>query len=442
MPPHVRPRGASRTELVRPLAKSGQHPIAMNTTPDSVYWPSISQPFRWAGVTTGPAAGTLTTEHRLPIISDTRTPLSRVEPLSDGRSPGAVRDGNRQVTVLLLCGLHTAGEDPACRLLIRARDEAEFERALSDLLVKHVMPVAESGARRVFGKDSDSVEAVVGDVICGFVAKMRLSRNGDAEHVRLLKPYVAQLLRSSVAKRLAQLNPEFSRLRRRIVFQLRHDPNLAYWQDSKGVAWCGSATLQHRDGGGGPRATLIKIAPRKAAQSALGGRAPEDVSDVVLVAALLSWLKAPIPVTDLVKAVARLRDIRPPDIAELDSPDAPDPIAPKPEGPSPEEFETMVTLWGAIKGLPLRQRSVILLQMRDEDGSDAMDLLIQYGVASLREVATVLEIPWDTFADLWTKLPLDDESLAGLLHISLVNVRQLRFQARAKLRVCLAEERR
>jgi hypothetical protein len=86
-----------------------------------------------------------------------------------------------------------------------------------------------------------------------------------------------------------------------------------------------------------------------------------------------------------------------------------------------------------VQDLPLRQRTALLLNLRDPSGGDALDLLPLTGTASLREIARVLDLDAEELAQLWPELPLDDNRIAERLSVSRQQVINLRKAARARL---------
>jgi hypothetical protein len=90
-------------------------------------------------------------------------------------------------------------------------------------------------------------------------------------------------------------------------------------------------------------------------------------------------------------------------------------------------------LWEEICQLPVRQRMALLLNLKDDQGGGVAALLPITGIASLRQIASALEMLDEDFAHLWPRLPLDDASIAGLLSITRQQVINLRKCARERL---------
>jgi hypothetical protein len=83
--------------------------------------------------------------------------------------------------------------------------------------------------------------------------------------------------------------------------------------------------------------------------------------------------------------------------------------------------------------LPPRQRSSLLLNLRDESGDAALTLLPMLRIATIREIAQALEMPVEKLASLWQELPLEDAVIASFLGATRQQVINLRKCARERL---------
>jgi RNA polymerase sigma factor (sigma-70 family) len=90
-------------------------------------------------------------------------------------------------------------------------------------------------------------------------------------------------------------------------------------------------------------------------------------------------------------------------------------------------------LWDQVGRLPLPQRHALLLNLRDDDGQSAIEALPVCGIAGLREIAAVLEMPLPELAELWNRLPLDDHAIAERLGLTRQQVINLRKSGRERL---------
>ena len=90
-------------------------------------------------------------------------------------------------------------------------------------------------------------------------------------------------------------------------------------------------------------------------------------------------------------------------------------------------------LWSEICGLPLKQRTALLMNLRDGEGRDAITSFPATGTASISQIAAALEMGPEELAGLWNDLPLDDASIAERLRLTRQQVINLRKSARERL---------
>jgi len=98
-----------------------------------------------------------------------------------------------------------------------------------------------------------------------------------------------------------------------------------------------------------------------------------------------------------------------------------------------KQRDQLRSLWDEIRELPARQCSALLLNLRDEQGRGVVALFPLTGTATMREIAEVLGMPAERFAELWNDLPLDDASIAELLGVTRQQVINLRKSGRERL---------
>ena len=106
---------------------------------------------------------------------------------------------------------------------------------------------------------------------------------------------------------------------------------------------------------------------------------------------------------------------------------------------APESADAMATremlelLWNVIRELPLPQRRALLFYARDSGGGSVIPLLVFTGVATLDEIAAVVDYSRASLENLWDRLPLADLDIAKLLGITRPQVIGLRRAARERL---------
>lgn len=310
--------------------------------------------------------------------------------------------------------------DPALVPFLRADDAADADRLLGDLLAS-LAPAVREVVRRtlraphgsVLAQDADDVS---GEAVAHLLRALRALRADDGhEAIQDIDAYAARVATHACHEYFRRRYPERARLRNRVWYVLSRDPGFTLERAAHG-AWIGGFA---GDRGPGP-----------ALRSNAGGRSLRHVIGTVL-----TRLGRGVDVDDLVDLVARELGVRDaparsapePDIASIADAAAQPPLQ------ALEQVEYLERLWAEVQQLPLRQRTALLLNLRDATGGDALDLLPLTGLASIREIARTLEMEADTLARLWPELPLDDRRIAERLGASRQQVINLRKAARARL---------
>ena len=98
-----------------------------------------------------------------------------------------------------------------------------------------------------------------------------------------------------------------------------------------------------------------------------------------------------------------------------------------------DDRQFLARLWQEIRLLNRPQRAALLLNLRDDRGS-ATELFPLLGVATIDEIAEVVEMPREEFAALWPDLPMPDGDVAAILGVTRQQVINLRKAARDRLR--------
>jgi RNA polymerase sigma factor (sigma-70 family) len=167
-----------------------------------------------------------------------------------------------------------------------------------------------------------------------------------------------------------------------------------------------------------PPATLDRLRP-------FANRALPDLLDRILKAA------PPLSLDSLIDAVAELQGVRDAPHEQLD-----ERTASSTESDltgSLDRRRRLHALWDQVRQLPLPQRHALLLNLRDDQGQSAIEALPVCGIASLRDIAAVLEMPLADLAQLWNRLPLDDHAIAERLGLTRQQVINLRKSGRERL---------
>jgi len=323
------------------------------------------------------------------------------------------------------------GSDALLRPFLDAADDEAARRCLGELLQREAAPLAWEVIRgHLRGTAPADLEDVHAGVLLRLAAHLHglRARAAQEESIRAFDGYVAVTAHNACHAFLRERAPQRARLRARTRYVLTRDPRLAFWEGS-GRAWlCGPAPRRGQAWDAGTAARLAEMS-RQAA--------PLPFPD--LVHATLVRLGGPARFDDLVDTLAAILGVT--DEAAEAGPRDEDgaPRAREVADPAPAADEALhqrtflARLWTEIRALPARQRSALLLNLRDGEGRGMIGLFPITETATVAELAEALEMPELRLRALWDDLPRDDEWIAGLLGLTRRQVINLRKCARERL---------
>lgn len=319
--------------------------------------------------------------------------------------------------------------DPLLARFVEAPDLAGAEQELHDLVERHAFPLAEAiVARKLrsFGTGETGFEQrdrhdVVSDALTTLVERLWRLREADAEPIEDFESYTAAVVHSACAHEIRRRHPERARLKNRLRYIFSTDPRLALWMSDDELV-CGRATWRGRPLDRGAERTLAGRRIEEDWLSMARGRLSHAVVDLIdgcagptafdrFVAAAAAGVIEPRAVADASFLKARAAD----------------------QDQSIDQHRFLVQIWDEVGRLPLGQRLALLLNLRDPKGSGVLWLLPISGVATIHQIARVLDIPRDEFYELWRDIPLDDAAIARRLDCTRQQVINLRVSARKRL---------
>lgn len=255
------------------------------------------------------------------------------------------------------------------------------------------------------------MEDIVAEAV---VAAMERYAEAAPENASALLVTIARRACSAWARRRY---PAFHRLRVRLRYLLQSDTRFRLWEGADGAWYCCLAEQRELQPG------RVEFLPADFDSSL----PPADALQ-----AMFERAGKPLAFNTVAKTCARLWSIE--DAWEVPDTDA----ASLPEPSRMEDSfvarEQLRRIWAIVLEMPVRQRLVLLLNLRADDGGCAVSYLPATGIASLREIAAALEMPTASFAELWGRLPLSDFEIAEFMQMTRQQVINLRRNARDKLR--------
>jgi DNA-directed RNA polymerase specialized sigma24 family protein len=296
---------------------------------------------------------------------------------------------------------------------LQARQEGE-EECLADL-----MRCAEPIIRRVVtGRLAGSWDDI--DDVCSearlelLLYLRRLKANPAGKSIDEFSSYVASLALNTCNHYFRRRRPGLARLRRQIRHLLEHDPMFRLDESV-----CGLSRWPRR-------------MPRAYPQSAAGIEGDRDLG--VLLERMLEHAAGPVALVTLVELVSSIWRIAPEPLASSEL------LDPETTAGPPANLDLLIDqrrsaarLWREIGELPRGQRVALLLNLRDGTGNSVLSLFPLLGIASLTEIAAVLEIRESELERIWNDLPWDDNALGRLLTCSRQQVINLRMAGRKRL---------
>ncbi len=325
----------------------------------------------------------------------------------------------------------TAGELPLLlRRFRRARGGSESEQALERVL-ESVAPEVRAFLRRRLRVRGDFLENAAtqaeqdaAELYCGILgivgAELRRARNGERPPLERPAAYARRVAAAEFSRYLRERNPERARLRDRLADLLdgrTTQKGFARWCAADGDLLCGFAAWQAARAPERQAALRCRqLAEEPAPASPALREALESPNPAALVAALLDWLGGPVPFDEFVELFAALVAARsgapwavtllPEGLEELHAPD------PRPDPAAEAEWRAgLQWLWEEIGRLTVDQRRAFLLGGRN---AEAAEELRWNRIASLRELAAALDLPAESLAALWDRIPLPDAEIARL----------------------------
>jgi len=341
--------------------------------------------------------------------------------------------------------------DSLLRPFLEAADEAESQHRLSQLVSEHAEPLIKQIIRyklRVqLSYEGESVqhqdaEDVYSEVLVRLLKLMQQVKAHPREHaIGNFRSYVAVATYRACYEHLRQKYPQRWRLKNRVRYLLTHHPGLALWE-GENQDWYGGLTKWRTSRPSrGHTARLFQLLnePQAFAQVGLSDADLPRSNPAEVLKAVFKWVGGPVELDDLVTLVADWWGIKDQTTSVDTSEGGPNdwregwPDSRLTVEAEVEQRLYLRRLWSEVRQLPPRQRSALLLNLRDEQGSGIIELLPLTGIATIREIAAAVEMPAEEFAGLWSELPLDDAAIAAHLGLTRQQVINLRKSARERL---------
>lgn len=288
----------------------------------------------------------------------------------------------------------------------------DTEKLLEDLLVAEAEPRIRKVVLRKLGPECPDLDDVCADVLVEAAAQLRAWKGlGDRRRVENFADYVAACSFNAASEYLRRKYPRWRRLRDRVHYVLRHDPQLAVWQSPRG--WLGGLARWKGQNAVVPAPSLDDCARAR------------KLSPADSLNAVLSIADGAVELDELVELASHLWG----EALDAHGYEHAEPAAAPQFDEHIDQCRYAERLWHEILALPERQRQALLLNFT----ADGLDVFLLFGVISFRSLAEALAVDAQELALLWKKMPLDDLTIAARLQLTRQQVINLRKSARKRL---------
>ena len=323
---------------------------------------------------------------------------------------------------------------------LQASDESEAAQYLTHLITAEIEPLIKTTIyfKLRLAHSTPEAEDLRQESLAELLRQLQLCHAQPEKHaIGDVRALAATITYRVCYRWLRRQSPRRNALRNRLHYVLTRDVRLALWNDLAQVLLSGFASWRGRKDRA-RAAQLQQLADDETLQSQAGKMASRPG-----VAAFGSWLcdvfnqtELPVALDDLTLLSASLLQIRDePSVSTTDEEglESLTLVAADDVALHAEQRIFLQRLWEEAQTLPLPQRTAILLNLRDAGGCGCIALFPALGIASMRQLAAVLEIPLDEFAALWNEMPLDDATIAARLQLTRQQVINARKAGRERL---------
>ena len=319
--------------------------------------------------------------------------------------------------------------------------ETSDERAdevLLQLINDHAEPVIKgvirfklrlSSYRETQRAEADDIYQEVLLQLLSVLQKFR--KSPDVNPIADLRGMAAVIAHRTCARWMRRQFPERHALKNRLHYLVTRQRGFALWQNAEGQLVAGFAAWQDQH-----KSAIRQLADALPGhlRSATGGK-PQELADTV--AAIFNHLGSPIEFDELVSGVVTLLGVSDQPIESLAEDEDEVALVPDASEPDPawkiEKKMFLRRLWEELEQLPRNQRAALLLNLKESSGFGCITLFPVVGIATLRQLATALEMSAEALAEVWNELPMEDARIAELLGLTRQQVINARKSGRERL---------
>jgi len=333
--------------------------------------------------------------------------------------------------------------DPLLEPLLDTSEE-RIDEFLSRLISEHAEPVIKGVVRYKLRLNSSQAiqraeaEDIYQDVLVQFVTQVQQFRQKPEQHpITDVRGMAAVIAHRACSRWMRKQFPERHAFKNRLHYLLTRQRGLSAWQDEDGKLVAGFDVWQgKRKQSLAPLIESLSVNKQILGQVRMVKSGKQQELSAAL-ATILNLVGGPTDFDELVSFMASLVGIRDQPVESLADDDDSATIVPTSDQPDQawqvEKRMFLQRLWEELQQLPPNQRAALLLNLKDASGQGCITLFPATGVATLRQLAQVLQLTTEKFAELWNDLPLEDSRIAELLGLTRQQVINARKSGRERL---------
>ncbi len=334
---------------------------------------------------------------------------------------------------------------------LQATEESERQQRLDELLLLHAAPVIRHILRFRLGfyvdqfgispynpDAEDLYQEIMARIIQTLDDLKSASTGSEIEHFR---QYTSRVAANTCINFLRAKSPARRRLKDNLRLLLIRHPDFAFWK-AEAEFLCGFAVWMGRSRSLSSEPEILR-SDEKLADFRSTRFLGENITQAPLsriIAELFEWIGGPIEIDTMVNLLAALLNVKDHSVESIDH-DGPYP-EPEPRvartevstSSTVEEHDLLRRLWQAVKRFPSEQRDAFCFRFQDDSGNDLFSLLIEFGIATLPQIAQGFNRSAQHIRRLRSLMPMDGATAAAELNASRSQVNKWRYLAVKRLK--------
>ncbi len=315
--------------------------------------------------------------------------------------------------------------------------EKETETSLSGLIFQHIQPVIEKNLRiklyvslkpEDFSPNNQEALEIAGEAKLKLVGELRkLKEQTPPKIISNLNSYVISVTLNAYRQYLRDKYPLRQKLKSKLRYLLTHHPKFALWE-GENKWFCGFKSNKVRESIRPPTAETIQ----SGVTDTVYQQNLRDSSRIIeLLTAVFTFAKVPIFFNDLLTVVSEFQENK--DQKDVSAEEQNLYFCQDKMLIGIEQREYLEKIWAEIGTLPVRHRLALLMNLREAQGDCVIRLIPLLRIASIRQIAEILDFSPVEFASIWNELPWEDWQIAEYLGLTRQQVINLRQSARSRL---------